>query len=242
MMEVENKTRVSMSWSGGKDCALALWLLQNDRQMEVVSLHTTIEERTGRVGLHGVHEALIEHQAEIIGLPLEKIYFPQSGDNQAYENTMGAYLQKLSDSDIKHIAFGDILLEDLKRYREKMLMTKGFEGVFPLWNKNTEHVAKTIIEKGFKTKICAADADKIDKQWVGEDFTTAFIRGLSKGVDPCGEHGEFHTFCYDGPIFKKRLNIRVNELIARSYDLEKEDGEKQKKGFWFADLIMAQEV
>src|SRR5690554_267468 len=231
-----------MSWSGGKDCALALWLLEKDRQIEVVSLHTTIEEQTGRVGLHGVHETLIEHQARAIGLPLEKIYFPQSGDNKAYEKAMGAHLQQLSEKEIRHIAFGDILLEDLKAYREKMLKIKGFEGIFPLWKKNTKQLAKSFIEENFKTKICAADADKIGKQWVGEDYTLAFIKGLPKAVDPCGENGEFHTFCYDGPIFKNRLNITVHELVARSYDLEKEEGDKQKKSFWFADLILAQEL
>lgn len=231
-----------MSWSGGKDCALALWLLQNDGQMEVVSLHTTVEEQTGRVGLHGVHETLIEDQARAIGLPLEKIYFPGSGDNQAYEKAMEEYFLTLSNKEIKYIAYGDILLEDLKEYRERMLMMNGFEGLFPLWKKNTHQLAQTIIEKGFKTKICAADADKIDRRWVGEDYTTAFINGLSKDVDPCGENGEFHTFCYDGPIFKNQLTIEVKKLVSRSYDLEKDEGDIQKKSFWFADLALASET
>src|SRR5690554_1112699 len=226
-----------MSWSGGKDCALAIWLLQNNEQMEVVSLHTTIEEQTGRVGLHGVHETLIEDQARAIGLPLEKIYFSRSGDNNAYEKAMEGYLQKLLDRNIRHIAFGDILLEDLKEYRERTLMMNGFEGIFPLWGKDTGHLAKTIIEEGFRTKICAADADKIDKRWVGADYTGSFINGLPEDVDPCGENGEFHTFCYDGPIFQNRLNIEVRQLVARSYDLEKKEGDREKKNFWFADLV-----
>ena len=231
-----NKTKISLSWSGGKDSVFALWKLLNDHQYEVVGLHTTFGEETCRVGMHGIHEELIEAQAEAIGIQLDKIYYPASGDNAAYEKAMSGYFSQLEAEGVRHIGFGDILLEDLKKYREGKLAERGFSAVFPLWGKDTKELAEEFIHAGFKTKICAADADKINKDYVGKDYNRKFLEQLSANVDPCGENGEFHSFCYDGPVFSKPLEISCKERIQQSYDIVLENGRKGKKHYWFVDL------
>ena len=230
------KISVSVSWSGGKDSALALWKLLHDDRYQVVGLHTTLGEMTRWVGMHGIHETLIEAQASAIGLPLRKIYYPASVDNAAYEQAMGKYLTELEQDGVRHIAYGDILLEDLKKYREEKLAERGFIGIFPLWKRDTQAVVEEFLATGFKTKICAADADKIGKYWVGMDFSRAFLDQLSGGVDPCGENGEFHTFCYDGPIFPSPLNIIAREVVPASYNVVLKNGDKGKMRYWFGDL------
>jgi len=232
-----NKTKISVSWSGGKDSAFALWKLLDKGQFDVAALHTTFGEQTRRVGMHGVHEDLIEAQVASIGIPLHKIYYPASGDNAAYEKKMGEYLLQLEREGIRHIGFGDILLEDLKKYREERLAEKNFSAVFPLWSRDTKILSRDFIQSGFKTKICAADADKICMHWVGRDYDIAFLNQLPADVDPCGENGEFHSFCYDGPIFSAPLTISTREVVRQSYDIVLENGEKSKKHYWFADLV-----
>jgi len=233
-----HKTKISLSWSGGKDCAYALYLLRESGQFEVVGLHTTIGEETRRVSMHGIHESLLDAQALSLGLPLEKLYLPASGDNLAYENVILKYLEKLEVQEVRHVAYGDILLEDLKKYREEKLAEKGFLGVFPLWNKDTFALSREFIHRGFRTKICAEDVDKIDEHWIGRDFTLEFLQRLKPGIDPCGENGEFHTFCYDGPVFQFPVNIRCVKVIPKDYEYQTEGGIRERKTFLFADLIL----
>lgn len=228
--------KIAMSWSGGKDCAFALWQLLQNKYFEVVSLYTTFGEETRRVGLHGIHESLIEEQAKRIGLPLDKIYFPASGDNTAYEKAMEVFFDLLERDGITHVAYGDIFLEDLKAYREGQLKGRNFKGIFPLWKKNTSDLAKKFIAAGFETLICAADADKIPMHWVGKTFDNAYLEALPAEVDPCGENGEFHTFCIAGPIFSDPIAVSVGEPTVKSYIIKKEDGTESKKEFYFAPL------
>lgn len=232
-----DKIKVSLSWSGGKDSAFALWKLITDNRYEVIGLHTTFGEDSRRVGMHGVHESLIVSQAEALGLRLDKIYYPASGDNAAYEKAMGEYLSTIEAEGIKHIAYGDILLEDLKKYREEKLAERGFLAVFPLWGSNTKALAGEFIQAGFKTKICAADADKISKDWLGKDYDEEFLEHFTGEVDPCGENGEFHSFCYDGPVFSQPIAIRCKKVIQKAYDIVLENGEKDNKRYWFAELV-----
>ena len=231
------KIKISLSWSGGKDSAFALWKLLNDERYEVAGLHTTFGEESRRVGMHGIHEELIDAQAAALDLRLDKIYYPASGDNAAYEKAMGEYLSGLESKGVTHIAYGDILLEDLKKYREEKLSERNFSAIFPLWGRDTEALAEEFIQAGFKTKICAADADKISKDWVGKDYDREFLAQLSADVDPCGENGEFHSFCYEGPIFSNPLDISCKEVIQQSYDIVLENGVRSKKGYWFAEMI-----
>lgn len=234
-----DKIPVSMSWSGGKDCAMALWKLMNSEEYQVVRLHTTFGEGTRRVGMHGIPEELIDMQADSIGLPLDKLYFPASGDNLAYEKTINAYLDELQSSGIWHIGYGDIFLEDLRKYREDKLALRGFEGVFPLWKKDTSKLIQEFFSNGFETKICAADADLISEKWVGASISKEFIQDLDQKVDPCGENGEFHSYCYAGPIFQSPIELLVGETTQKSYDIILANGEKGKKHFWFSEIKKA---
>ena len=151
---------------------------------------------------------------------------------------MSGYFSQLEAEGVRHIGFGDILLEDLKRYREEKLTEKGFSAVFPLWKRDTKVLAEEFLQSGFKTKICAGDADKISKAWVGRDYDLKFLNQLPPDVDPCGENGEFHSFCYEGPIFTSPLKILCKEVTQESYDIVMEKGEKGKKQYWFADLAL----
>lgn len=187
--------------------------------------------------MHGISEELIKMQADALGLPLDKIYYPASGDNRAYEKSINSYLDQLEEIGIRHIGYGDIFLEDLRKYREENLASRGFEGIFPLWEIPTGHLAKEFIATGFKTVICAADADLIPQHQVGRDFDQEFLDSLPAAVDPCGENGEFHSFCYDGPIFRKPISVSVEKVLSQSYDIRLSNGEEGKKHFWFAEIL-----
>ncbi|WP_194777671.1 adenine nucleotide alpha hydrolase [Pararhodonellum marinum] len=230
---------VSLSWSGGKDSAFALWKLNQSPEYQVVRLHTTFGQETRRVGLHGIHESLIEAQALAVGLPLDKLYYPASADNQAYEKAINAYLNTLASQDIRHLAYGDIFLEDLRQYREKQSAAKNMETLFPLWGIDTQKLAQEFIQNGFRTLICAADSEKIQKKWMGKAFDPDFLAGLPPDLDPCGENGEFHTFCVDGPIFSQSVAVKMKEIISKSYSFTLANGEEKKQEYWFADLHLS---
>lgn len=234
---MEDRIPVSLSWSGGKDSAFALFHLLTDPRYEVKRLHTTFGQQTRRVGMHGIAEDLVEKQAEALGLPLDKIYYPASGDNLAYEKAINSYLDQLQAAGVRHLAYGDIFLEDLRKYREEKLADRGFVAVFPLWQRPTAELARDFVKAGFRTVICAADADLIAKDWVGRDFDLDFLESLPIGVDPCGENGEFHTFCYAGPIFSGPISIAIEKIIEQSYDIQLSNGDRDKKRFWFAETI-----
>lgn len=227
---------ISLSWSGGKDSAYALYILNMTPGYQVVRLHTTFGEETKRVGLHGIHESLIQKQASLIGLPLDSIYYPASGDNQAYEHAMSDYFKKLKAQGIAHIGFGDIYLEDLKQYREKQLKKAGVKPVFPLWGRNTLQMVNEFIQSGFLTVICAADGDKIGEDWLGKVLSKEFLDALRPDVDPCGENGEFHTFCVDGPIFSEKVPIEIVETLKKGYSFQDSEGNIQSKQFWFKNI------
>ncbi len=236
MNQIYPKIPVSLAWSGGKDAAYALYLLMEDPVYRVVRLHTTFEEETRRVGLHGIHECLIQKQAKLIGLPLDSIYFSESGDNQAYEKSMSNYFERLKYKGVFHVAYGDIFLEDLKQYREKQLEKAGIQPVFPLWGKSTRKMIGEVIQSGFSAAICAADADKIGEDWLGEILSHDFLDALPRSVDHCGENGEFHTFCFDGPIFSEKVPISFGETVKKSYSFQDSEGKARNKHFWFKNI------
>lgn len=235
---IKDKIPLSLSWSGGKDSAFALWHLLQSEEFEVVRLHTVFGEETKRVGLHGISEVLIDQQAECIGLPLDKLYYPASGDNSAYENAIKGYLYNLEALSISHIAYGDIFLEDLRKYRENQLESFGFQAVFPLWQKDSEKLAEDFIAMGFETLICAADTGKIDPYWLGKKYDIEFLNSLPKDVDPCGENGEFHSFCISGLVFTRSLQVNIGERISKSYWIKKDDGTQIEKKFGFVEITL----
>ncbi len=234
------KEKVAISWSGGKDCTLALHEIIQSNQFDVHSLHTTFNEDTKRVGLHGINQKLIEQQAHSLGITLDKIFIPSAEDHNAYEASMKEYYRSLLDKGIKKVVFGDIFLEDLKAYREKMLSLLGLEGLYPLWKSDSRSVADKFIKSGFKALICSADAKYFNEGDIGDDYDLNFINSLEDEVDPCGENGEFHTFVYDGSIFKKPVPIQRKQVEAKeyTYKISLPDGRSESRisKFWFQEL------
>ena len=191
--------------------------------------------------MHGVREELIEAQASSIGIPLIKVIVYE-GSNVEYENRMSETLQGVKSEGIEIVAFGDIFLEDLRTYRENQMKQIGMECLFPLWKKNTSDLASQFLREGFKTIICCINDIHLHETWCGRIMDEKFIHDLPMGVDPCGENGEFHSFCYEGPVFKKPIPIRTGEKIYREFDLKPVDSSGQEpvktNGFWFIDLIL----
>ena len=235
------KQKVTVSWSGGKDSAFALYKILSQRVFDVVSLHTVLDDRTGRVGLHGVSEELIEKQAQSIGLPLEKIYLSASENQDQYQDTMQQFYQTCFANGIEGVVFGDIFLEDLKQYRMDLLKPSNLFAHFPLWGINSGTIVREFIDTGFKSAICAADTKLFSVEQLGKTIDHDFLASFGEGIDPCGENGEFHTFVYDGPVFKSTIPIRMGDVVRKTYSFNKraEDGtiEKMETAFWFQDLI-----
>lgn len=229
-----------VSWSGGKDCTLALHEILQKGKLHVSSLHTTFNADTRRVGLHGVKQTLIEAQASAIGIPLDKILIPSAQDHAPYKKKVQEYYQNLAEGGINKIVFGDIFLEDLKAYRENMMVRYGIEGIFPLWKSDSRTVAEKFIKSGFKAVVCAADSTYFNARDVGREYDFDFLNSLTAGVDPCGENGEFHTFVYDGPLFKKTVSFQRHQVEAKEYlyNVNLPDGQSESRvsKFWFQEL------
>ncbi len=213
-----------LSWSGGKDSALALRELRVAGTHEIKALLTTVTTEFDRVSIHGVRRALLHEQADSLGLPLEEVWIPSNSSNEIYETQMKNALTKYRNQGVEEVAFGDLFLQDVRRYREERLGQVGMRGVFPLWGRDTSKLAREFIELGFKAVVCCVDPRRLGEEFCGREFDYSFIGSLPSGVDPCGENGEFHTFVYAGPIFKKEIELTKGEVVHRG-------------GFYFADLI-----
>lgn len=224
------KTPVVMSWSGGKDSALALHELRMSGQYEVVAFMTSISEEYRRISHHGVRENLLERQAEAIGIPLEKIYLPsgksQPCTNEVYEQIMGDVMAKFYARGVRTVAFGDLFLEDLRAWREANLAKAGMHGIFPIWKRDTTQLAHEVIGMGFKAYLSCVEG-KMGPGFVGRPYDLELLRDLPREIDPCGEYGEFHSFVYDGPIFSRPVAVQVGEIVIRD-------------GRYYADLLPAE--
>ncbi len=220
---MNDKPKIAISWSGGKDSAMALEKIITEGQYEIDHLHTVIDHDNRRVGLHGVGEELIEQQAESLQIPLRKLYLQASKDHSNYESLVKDYYLKLKSEGINYVLFGDIFLEDLKDYRDKMLLQCGVEGIYPLWKLNTSELLEEFLDKGFKTLICAANKAYFSESELGKTIDRNFSSQLNEAVDPCGENGEFHTFVYDGPIFTRPINVERHEVVEKSYSYKQQD-------------------
>ena len=221
------------NWSGGKDSSLALFkALESGVKIDL--LLTTLSAKYKRISMHGVKESLLEAQAQSIGIPLKKVYLPENTTMEDYDIIFGKVLTELKQDGFTTAYFGDIYLEDLRKYREKNIHDAGLKAEFPIWKIQTDVLANEFIEKGFKTKIVAVNGDKLDDSFVGVDYDKQFLNRLPKEIDTCGENGEFHSFCYDGPIYSSPKEINVAEKITRTYDLDKEKG--LKSTYYFAEL------
>jgi uncharacterized protein (TIGR00290 family) len=219
------KDKVAVSWSGGKDSTMALYYITKQKKYEVAYLLTTITEGFERVTMHGVRRELIKEQAESLGYPLLEVFIPPYARNEVYEERMKNATLKLISEGITKYVFGDIYLEDVRRYREKNLKKLNLEGIWPIWGRDTKELALEFIKLGFKAIVCVVDTNVLDKSFVGREFNEKFISELPSNVDPCGEKGEFHTFVYDGPLFKKEVKFKLGEKVLR------------ENRFYFIDLI-----
>ena len=217
--------KVILSWSGGKDSTLALYKIKRDPAYRVVSLLTTINEQYDRISLHGVRRELLELQAEALGFPLDKVWVSNNGTNDEYEAKMRQALAEHLNAGVSGVVFGDIFLEDLKKYREEKLLSVGLKGIFPLWQKNSFDLACTFIYLGFKAVVTCVDTQVLDAAFGGREYDEQFLVDLSEGVDPCGENGEFHSFVYDGPIFHRPVGFHTGEQVLKH------------DRFFFCDLI-----
>jgi len=218
------RPKALVSWSSGKDSAMALHRIVNSNDFEILALLTTISDTFQRVSMHGVREELLVQQANSIGRVLEKVRIPYPCPNEVYEQKMGDILRNYKSRGVSHVVFGDLFLEDIRRYREEKLGQIGVTPVFPLWKENTKDLAETIIQLGFKAIITCVDPRKLEPKFAGRYFDEAFLREIPSNVDPCGENGEFHTFVFDGPIFRTRIEVNVGERVMRD-------------GFQFVDLV-----
>jgi uncharacterized protein (TIGR00290 family) len=209
------KDKIALCWSSGKDSAYALHVLQREGRYEVVSLLTTMTEGYDRVSMHGVRRELVLAQAAAAGLPLRIVWIPQQADNAIYEARMTEALAEFKSAGVGSIAFGDLFLEDLKKYREDKLAAVGMTAVFPIWNRDTRELARQMVAEGFLAVLTCVDTQKLDARFAGRKYDLDLLANLPAGVDPCGENGEFHSFCCAGPIFSHPLDIRRGEIVLR---------------------------
>ncbi len=219
------KERILLSWSGGKDSALALHELMQSGNYEIVSLLTTVTRDYDRISMHGVRHILLEQQAEFMGLPLETVFIPKKVSNEEYESKMREVLSRYQASGIDSVAFGDIFLEDVRKYRETNLSKMDMKGIFPLWKRDTWDIARRFLDLGFKAIVTCVDSNYLDRSFAGKHINEQFLSDLPADVDPCSENGEFHSFVYDGPIFRNVVEFERGDVVLRD------------ERFYYCDLI-----
>lgn len=240
---MQSKKQCIFNWSGGKDSTLALHYALQDPTIEIKYLVTTLTATFNRVSMHGVRESLLVAQAASLGIPLYQIRLAEMPDMETYDKTMRDHLLKFRNEGITHAIFGDIFLEDLRTYRENRLAEVGMEGLFPLWKKDTKALINEFLALTYKTIIVCAKEHL--KDFCGKVITAALIEELPADVDPCGENGEFHTFAFEGPIFKNKISFTVGEMVFRTYQTPKEEtntaeicsSKSATSGFWYIDLL-----
>lgn len=216
--------KVLLSWSGGKDSAMALHALRQRPDITVEALLTTITADYERISMHGVRRALLDEQAKALGLPLKEVRITPGADNAQYEARMGAVLADAMTQGITACAFGDLFLEEIRAYRDRQLARIGMEALYPVWGRNTRELICEFLDLGFQTIIVCVDPRKLSPDFVGRIIDRALLAELPDHVDPCGENGEFHTFTFAGPIFRKPVAFTTGATVERD-------------GFWFCDLI-----
>jgi uncharacterized protein (TIGR00290 family) len=202
----------ALSWSGGKDSALALWMLRRE-QREPEALTTTVTESYERVSMHGVRRELLARQAEALGLPLIEIVIPPACVNDVYEARMAEAFAVAPLSAVEAVAFGDLFLEDVRAYREERLAAGGKRGLFPLWGRNTTALAREFLDAGFEAALVCVDPRALDGAFAGRRYDEQLLAELPPGVDPCGENGEFHTFVHAGPIFAQPVDYETGAIV-----------------------------
>ena len=237
------KLKCIFNWSGGKDSALALYQCLQNPDIEIKYLVTTINDALNRISMHGVREELLVLQAERIGIPLYEIRLPEMPGMAEYDSAMREHMEKFRSEEITHAIFGDIFLEDLKKYRDERLAEIGMTGIYPLWKRDSHELINEFLNLGFGTVIACTQARL--ESFVGQEITHNLIKSLPADVDVCGENGEFHTFVFKGPIFSSPINYETGEKVFKEYTAPKNaddtcfssDPVKKISGFWYCDLL-----
>jgi len=212
-----------MSWSSGKDSAMALDVARSEGTVEVTALLSTVNADADRVAMHAVRRSLLEAQADRLGLPLVTVEIPSPCSNNTYEARMGEAVAAARADGVAHVIFGDLFLRDVRAYREERLAGTGISPIFPLWDRPTDLLAREILESGLKAVITCVDRAQLRGEFAGRRFDAELLGELPAGVDPCGERGEFHTFVWDGPGFRSPIEVEIGQIVERD-------------GFVFCDL------
>ena len=226
-MNRPNPSRALLSWSGGKDSALALHRVLGDATYHVDGLLTTVTDEFERISMHGVRTTLLDAQARALGLPLRVARIPRACTNDVYETVSRAALSRYADEGGEEVIFGDLFLADVRAYREALLAPLPLAPAFPLWGEDTRALAQRFVALGFRAVLACVDPRQIDAAFCGRDFDERLLDELPPSADPCGENGEFHTFVYDGPIFRAPVSIARGDVVERD-------------GFAFCDLLPAE--
>ncbi len=248
------KEKVIFNWSGGKDSAFCLYKILQTQQYDIQCLLTSISQQYQRISMHGVRVNLLEAQAAEIGLPLKMMQIPDMPSMEDYEKVMSSTLSDLKAQGATASVFGDIFLEDLRAYREAQSARLNLEAVFPLWKIPTDSLVLEFIDLGFKAITTCVNARNLDQSFVGRMVDRDFIKDLPSNIDPCGENGEFHTFVFDGPIFKDPVRIEKGEIVFKEYNppnqqtgadpirgSDRLNPEKpSQNGFWYCDFFLSQ--
>jgi uncharacterized protein (TIGR00290 family) len=213
-----------VSWSSGKDSAWALHTVRQQGDLEVTALLTTVNVTHGRVAMHAVREELVRRQADALQLPLVVVPLPWPCPNSAYEEAMARAVAQACSEGVSHMVFGDLFLEDIRRYREEKLAGTGITPLFPVWGLDTAKLARDMIQSGLKATLTCVDPQKLDRTFAGRRFDQALLDDFPPAIDPCGENGEFHTFCFAGPMFRSPIAVTPGEVVERD-------------GFVFADVL-----
>lgn len=215
---------VLLAWSSGKDSAWSLHVLRQRPDVEVVGLLTTVNGVHDRVAMHAVRRTLLEAQARAAGVPLAMVPIPSPCSNAEYEEAMGAAVERARAAGVRGVAFGDLFLQDVRQYRERQMAQTGLELLFPLWQRPTGALAREMLAGGLRATLTCVDPRVLPASFAGRAFDASLLADLPPGVDPCGENGEFHTFAWDGPMFREPIRVRAGEVLERD-------------GFVFADLL-----
>jgi uncharacterized protein (TIGR00290 family) len=222
-----SREKIWLSWSSGKDSAWSLHTLRQGAEYEVVALLTTVNQEYNRVAMHAVRESLLEAQAAALGLPLVKVPIPSPCPNIVYEHAMAQAMERARAEGIRRVAFGDLFLEDIRKYREEKLAAVGMDPVFPIWGIETRALAHTMVASGLRAVVTCVNPKLLDARFAGRIFDERLLSELPESADPCAERGEFHTCVYAGPMFKQPLDVRAGEIVERD-------------GFVFADALLAE--
>lgn len=226
-----------ISWSGGKDAAFSLYRVLEDKGLQVRYLLTTVSERYRRVSMHGVRETLLREQARQLGIPLKILYLPEEASQAVYDRLMEEQLHLFFRQGIRYGIYGDIFLDDLRRYREQQLLRVGMEGRFPLWGADTHRLVEEFLDLGFRARVTCVNARQLGRSFAGRELNRDFLADLSPGVDPCGERGEYHSFVYDGPLFPQAIPCKTGRIVERTYGTSPTEDARWDNRFYFCDLL-----